>query len=381
MERISGRRVFWQGFVCCLGGFMVAGGVAFGQQPQDRSAAPRPQTPLATASPWSVPWGIVQAQQTIPPIEVEAPRVTPGGTGPGSPFPGTGTGSGSSANPGAYGDRGQYIPWDSNVINSDSQRVGTYNQPAWTTQRPFPSTRVFVQPEGTYEVEQWVRPTWGKKGKVDTRFLEEVTFGLPGRWQLDLYERWDVDPNENGKLRARHEGVQIEARWALADWDVIPMNPTIYLEWIQRGHDGESDKYEFKLLLGDSFFEDQLFYGCNFSIEKELGGEKEVELQFAQALGTTIIERKLMGGIEMYYQNNSIQGMRGTPANTFVIGPSLQWRPTNRTFVDLVGLVGVTGGHQSATVQGQMFLVFGYQFGKRAGPTDQIYAPSVARSN
>jgi hypothetical protein len=310
---------------------------------------------------------------SIPPVEAEAPRVTPQG-GTGSPFPGPGT-------PGAYGDRGQYIPWDSNAITSDSQRVGTYNQPVWTTQRPFPTTRVYVLPEGTYGFEQWIRPTWVKTGKVETRYLEELSLGLPCRWQLDIYERWDVDPNADDKLRARHEGVQIEARWALADWDVIPMNPTIYLEWIQRGHNGESDKYEIKLLFGDSFLNDRLFYGCNFSIEKELGQSKEVELQFAQAFGTTIIERKLMGGIEMYYQNNSFQGVRGSPANTFVIGPSIQWRPTNRTCLDVVGLVGTTGGRQRETVQGQMFIVFGYQFGKRAGPTNQIYAPSIARSN
>jgi hypothetical protein len=123
------------------------------------------------------------------------------------------------------------------------------------------------------------------------------------------------------------------------------------------------------------------FNGCNFSIEKELGQSKEVELQFAQAFGAPIIERKLMGGIEMYYQNNSFQGMRGTPANTFVIGPSIQWRPTNRTFLDVVALAGTTGGHQHETVQGQIFIVFGYQFGNRAGLTNQIYAPSVSRSN
>lgn len=320
----------------------------------------------------------------IPPIDVEGKRPTteaqPAPLLPSTPdF--TLPQDEPNRNPEAYGDRGQYIPWSSNAITSDSTRVGTYGQPAWTTQRPFPTTRVYVLPEGTYEFEQWARPTWGQKGKVATRWLEEVSLGLPCRWQLDIYERWDTDENDTGKLRSRHEGVQIEARWALADWDVIPMNPTIYLEWIQRGHEGENDKYEFKLLLGDSLFNDTIFYGCNFSIEKEVGGEKEVELQFAQAIGTTIIERKLMGGVEMYYQNNSFKGARGTPANSFVIGPSIQWRPTNRTFLDVVGLIGTTGSQNPESIKAQMYIVFGFQFGKRSGPTDQIYAPSVARAN
>jgi hypothetical protein len=274
------------------------------------------------------------------------------------------------------------IDWNSDRIRSDADRVGTYNQPVWTTQRPFSTTRTYVIPEGTMDFEQWARPTWGQTGKVDTRYLEELTIGLPCRFQLDVYERWDISPvGQNDKEIWRHEGVQIEARWAFADWDVIPLNPTLYLEWIQRGHNDESDKYEFKLLLGDDFFNGRLHYGCNFSIEKELGQSKEVELQFAQAFGTTIIERKLMAGIEMYYQNNSFQGERGTPANSFVIGPSIQWRPTNRTFLDVVGLVGTTGSNSSESVKGQMFIIFGYQFGKRAGPSNEIYAPAIARSN
>src|SRR5262249_36962950 len=88
------------------------------------------------------------------------------------------------------------IPWNSDRITSDDQRVGTYNQPVWTTQRPFSTTRTYVLPNGTQDLEQWVRPTWNKTGKLQTRFLEEWAVGLPCRMQLDVYERWDVDPNE-----------------------------------------------------------------------------------------------------------------------------------------------------------------------------------------
>jgi hypothetical protein len=274
------------------------------------------------------------------------------------------------------------IPWNSDRITSDTQAVGPYGQPEWTTQRPFATTRTYVLPPGTMEFEQWAIPTFPTTGKGRSRFLEELTMGLPCRWQLDVYARWDIDPSgHDDKEIWRWEAVQVEARWALADWDKIPLNPTIYMEWIQRGHEGEGDKYEFKLLLGETFFK-KLFWSTNFSIEKEVGGEKEVELQWSMALGTTIIERKLMGGIEMYYQNNSFQDTRGTPANTFVIGPSIQWRPTNRTFLDVVGLVGCMGGKTPSqeSLKGQIFVIFGYQFGSRAGPTNEIYAPAAARS-
>ena len=120
-------------------------------------------------------------------------------------------------------------------VRSFNQRVGSYNQPAWTTQRPFASTRTYVLPAGVCEFEQWARPTWNEGDEAEWRMLEEVSIGLPHRIQLDLYERWNIEPDDDGNKQANHEGVQIEMRYALADWDVIPLNPTLYLEWIERG--------------------------------------------------------------------------------------------------------------------------------------------------
>src|SRR5438105_2215238 len=72
---------------------------------------------------------VPEKDQTLPPVPVEERRPAPA--------------------PLSREDedlRRGYIPWDSDRITSDGQRVGTYNQPVWTTQRPFPTTRVFVQP-------------------------------------------------------------------------------------------------------------------------------------------------------------------------------------------------------------------------------------------
>src|SRR5262245_40942768 len=47
------------------------------------------------------------------------------------------------------------IDWSSDLITSDSELVGPYAQPVWTTQRPFSTTRVYVLPPGQMQVEQW----------------------------------------------------------------------------------------------------------------------------------------------------------------------------------------------------------------------------------
>lgn len=303
------------------------------------------------------------AQQPVPPVVVEAERVVEPSEFVPQPDP-----SGRD-----FGFQNR-IPWDSGQITSDTTRVGPYGQPAWTTQRPFPAVRSYVLPPGQAQLEQWYRPRWKRDNTREDRILEEFAIGLPYRFQLDIYERWNIKQDDIGKYNANHEGVMLEVRWALADWDVIPLNPTLYAEWVQRGNkNDEPDKYELKLLLADSFLNDYLFWAGNFIIEQEVGGEKETELGYSQAFATTLIERKLLGGVEMIYRAQNVHDDRANWNNEFLIGPTFQWRPTNRTFLDVSTLFGTNP--QSPYVE--CYFVFGFQFGNRAGPNFGGITPST----
>lgn len=263
------------------------------------------------------------------------------------------------------GPTGGTISWSSDAITSFDTPVGPYQQPDWTTQRPFPTTRVYVLPPGEAQVEQWFRPTFHRDGSREFLFLEELSVGLPGRFQIDVYERWNVEPNAAGNDVANHEGVQMELRYALADWGVLPLNPTLYLEWVERGGRQEKpNKYEIKLLLGDEIMPG-VFFGSNVAVEEEVSGDRQCEVSWSNAIGVPIIEHKLMAGIEMQLSGISVSGARNDPEVEFLIGPSLHWRPCNRAFVDVVGLFGATPESPKA----QMYVVFGYQFGSRAGPS------------
>jgi len=44
----------------------------------------------------------------------------------------------------------------------EEQRIGSYQQPRWTATRRFPTTRVYVVPEGKVEFEYWLRPTFNR---------------------------------------------------------------------------------------------------------------------------------------------------------------------------------------------------------------------------
>lgn len=285
-----------------------------------------------------------------------------------------GLGEDASGTYDAYGNPG--LSWSSGLIESDQQLVGPYAQPVWTTQRPFATTRAYVLPAGTAQVEQWVRPTWKRGDKTEYRFLEELAVGLPGRFQLDIYERWNSEPDANGNNVANHEGVQLELRWAVADWGVLPLNPTFYIEWVERGGPQEKpNKYEAKLLLADNLTEN-IYYSSNVILEQETSGERETEIGWSHALATTVIDRRLLAGIEAVWSGTNVHDNRSHYDIAFLIGPSLQFRPTNRTFVDVVGLFGTTDESPRA----QMYIIAGFQFGTRGAPVG-FAGPAATRGN
>ena len=84
----------------------------------------------------------------------------------------------------------------------------------------------------------YVLPAWGvfagliyegdvfPHGPMDNLFTQEIEVGLPYRFGIAV---------ENQVEHFNHETVNasfsIEGRWALADWDKIPLNPTLFAEY------------------------------------------------------------------------------------------------------------------------------------------------------
>lgn len=178
---------------------------------------------------------------------------------------------------------------------------------------------------------------------------------MPYRFQLDLYE--NVENPANGTTR--HAGNQIEARWAFADWGRIPLNPTLYAEWKFNG--AAPDAYELKLLLGEQLAP-RWHWGFNLFYEQETGGARATELGFSQAVSYSAIDSKISVGIEMNFEHTTEKGFRSDPAIEFLVGPSIQWRPTPRTHLDLVPLFGTS--RDSPWVE--PFIVFGIELGTGA---------------
>ena len=87
-------------------------------------------------------------------------------------------------------------------------------------------------------VNAYVLPPWAfffgelfegqgfRHGPPDYLFTQEIEMGLPYRFNVAAESQWE---RFNGGGGAR--SVSLEARWALADWNKIPLNPTIFAEY------------------------------------------------------------------------------------------------------------------------------------------------------
>lgn len=236
----------------------------------------------------------------------------------------------------------------------EEDRIGSYNQPRWTATRRFPTTRVYVIPEGKVEVEGWARGTFKRRdqgGETEWRFLQEIEIGLPYRFQLDVYLRQDYATGDDKTLW----GGQFEVRWALADWGKIWGNPTLYIEYLTL--EDRPDKIEPKLLLGGEIAEGW-HWGANAVFEYELSGQREAEYALTTSVSRTIIDQKLSLGIESVFSATDAKGERGRLNTSFVIGPSLQWRPVRNMTVNIAPLIGTTNESPAA----QIYFNAGWEF-------------------
>lgn len=233
----------------------------------------------------------------------------------------------------------------------EEDRIGSYEQPRWTATRRFPGTRVYVVPENKVEIEYWLRPTFTRDGDTEIRTLYEIEFGLPYRFQLDLYLRTDQEGDDSEILL----GSQLEVRWALADWGKIPGNPTLYLEWV--GLEQRPDKVEAKLLLGGEIAP-RWHWGSNLVAELETGGEREYEYQLTGAISYTVIDEKFSVGAEGIIALTDVKDDRGNFSDSYLIGPSFQFRPIPPMTINLAPLIGI--GQDSP--RAQVFLNIGYEF-------------------
>ena len=219
-------------------------------------------------------------------------------------------------------------------------------------------------------VEQWWRIHHNRDNTVSHRSLSEVEIGLPYRLQLDIYA--DVEGDNTGAFH--YQSTNFELRWALADWNKIWGNPTLYAEYKVADEHWGPDVYELKLLLGGDIAP-KLHWGVNFVWEAETGDEREQEFQITGGFSYSVLDSKLGIGVEAKYDRETVRNQRGEPDDIFLIGPSLQFRLTERLHLDLVCLFGAN----NVSPRQEGWFIIGYDFGKISGGEEYHPASGMGR--
>lgn len=227
----------------------------------------------------------------------------------------------------------------------EEQLIGPNKQPRWTASRRFPTTRVYVIPQGKFEFEWWSRYNVPRQGSPEALYLYEFGMGLPYRLQLDLYQGYT-----SGDKSYKASQQSIELRWAMAEWGKIWGNPTWYYEYTIQ--DGTSNKHEIKLLLGDELAS-RWHWGVNLVREWTVSdpSNRVEENGITAGLSYTIKDDVLSAGLELKAarENTLLAPNDKKWLSTVKVGPSVLWKMSPAGQIEFVPLIGI--GRQSERSQ------------------------------
>jgi hypothetical protein len=273
---------------------------------------------------------------------------------------------------------------EESVVVTGEEVPSAYGAPPGFSRARFSNAvNAYVLPPWSFFFGELYEGQGFRHGPPDHLFTQEIEMGLPGRFNVAAEAQFE---RFNGGGGAR--SVSLEARWALADWNKIPLNPTLFAEYKfgvgtirheevppppaaaaeeEGGPPKVPDAYEVRLLLAQDFGE-HVEWAMNWFFEKENTGDRGREWGFSQAALMPVLlpNERLKVGIEMLYKNVTTKDTRGDPVNSFVIGPTVAWKPTAQTRFDISPLFGCTHDSPIADV----FVAFSWLFGGERGEAE-----------
>lgn len=286
-------------------------------------------------------------------------------------------------------------PTEEMLVIQGDELPSAYGAPgAFSRSRFSPTTTAYVLPPGSVYAALIYQGDIFREGQPDHVLAQEVEVGLPYRFGIAAENRIErfIGNTENSSF-------SVEARYALADWNKIPLNPTLFAEYKfgtgkilheegpppppeEAAEEGGGrpdlpDAYEFRLLLSQDFGE-HVEWAFNAFFERENTGDRGREWGFAQSIQMPVLlpHERLKAGVEMQYQNFTVKDTRGSPIHRFGIGPSLSFKPSARCRFDFTPLFGVNDDTPAV----RFFAVFSYVFGGGGGEENGAEAPTSTRT-
>ena len=292
--------------------------------------------------------------------------------------------------------RGQTLQSEPLVVTGDEVPSSYGATPGFSRSRFSNLTQAYVLPPGAVFAGLIYEGDALKFNRPDHMLTQEIEIGLPNRFGIAF-----ENSVENFRGHTQDRTFSAELRYALADWNVIPLNPTIFVEYkfglgdilhdegppapLGKGealaflmeHKPLPDAVEVRFLFAQDF-SNEIEWAANIFVEQEIGGDRGREVGFAQSVMFPVLlpNERLKVGAEMQYTSFTDSGLRdeGASSPRVVIGPTVAWKPTKNTRFDVSPLFGVTDDAPRASV----FVVFSMLFG--GSEREQAEAPASTRN-
>jgi hypothetical protein len=232
-------------------------------------------------------------------------------------------------------------------------------------------TKSYVLSPFSFELEAGYEGAVFYHGQPSQLFRQEIEMGLPARFTVGMQNQVEHFAGDT-----RDHSFTLEGRYALANWNKLPLNPAISAEYRFGFSSPSHDSGELALLISRDF-PHLIEWAMNIFVDQDFGGKQSTSVGFVQSIEMPILlpEEKLEVGLEMQYRSGGeTVGPNGTTKG-LAIGPTLAWRPAKKVRFDLSPLIGCSD-HTPAL---QVFAVFSLSFG---GPSAaDTETPASARGH
>src|SRR5207245_11167673 len=150
-------------------------------------------------------------------------------------------------------------------------------------------------------------------------FRQEIEMRLPARFTVGVQNQIEHFAGDT-----RDRSFTLEARYALANWNKLPLNPAISAEYRFDLSKRLPDSGEFALLISHDF-PHLIEWAANIFVDREFGARQSTSAGFTQSVEVPVLlpEEKLEVGLEMHYRRAGKSRGRETTTKSMATATAL----------------------------------------------------------
>src|SRR6476660_3075455 len=139
-------------------------------------------------------------------------------------------------------------------------------------------TKSYVLSPFSFELEAGYEGSIFRHGLPAQLFRQEIEMGLPARFTVGVQNQVEHFAGET-----RDRSLTLEARYALANWNKLPLNPAISAEYRFGLSNGLPDSGGLALLISHDL-PHEIEWAMNICVDREFGGKESTNGGFVQSV-------------------------------------------------------------------------------------------------